>query len=53
MAFEKYASVDIKYSPLTEDMGVCFPSNFLCAPRRVLQVRELWLLRIVFGLMQA
>jgi len=29
MAFEKYVSVDIKYSPLTEDIGVRFPSNFL------------------------
>jgi len=29
MAFEKYESVDIKYSPVTEDMGVREPSNFL------------------------
>jgi len=29
MAFEKYGSVDIKYPPVTEDMGVRLPSNFL------------------------
>jgi len=29
MAFEKYGLVDIKYSPVTEDMAVRVPSNFL------------------------
>jgi len=29
MAFENHGSVDIKYSPVTEDMKVRLPSNFL------------------------